>query len=80
MSAFDVLSRYGTATLLRFLGCVALFVALHLLRQPFVLAARLLEAGMRRVDARLTATVSTPGPRPRGTASARPFTPAAAGV
>lgn len=80
MSAFDVLSRYGTAALLRFLGCVALFVALHLIRQPFLIAARLLEACMRRVDARLAACVTRPGPRPRGTNSTRPFTPAAAGV
>lgn len=79
MSGFDVLSRYGTTALLRFLGCVALFVALHVLRQPFLLAARLLEAGMRGIDARLTATVSTDGPRSRR-ASDRPFTPAAAGV
>jgi len=80
MSAFDVLSSYGTAALLRFLGCVALFVALHLLRQPFLLAAQLLEAGMRRVDARLTASVTAPGPHPRSSRSTRPFTPAAAGV
>lgn len=80
MSAFDVLSRHGTAALLRFLGSVALFVALHLLRQPFLLAARLLEAGMRRVDARLTASVTAPGSRPRDSRSTRPCTPASAGV
>lgn len=77
MSAFDVLTRYGTAALLRFLGCVALFVALHLLRQPFLLVARLLEVGMRRIDASLASTV-TAGPTP--TDSARQFTPAGAGV
>ena len=54
MSAFDVLERYGTAALLRFLGAVAMFVALHLLRLPFVLVCRLLEVGMRRVDVYLT--------------------------
>ena len=54
MSAFDVLERYGTAALLRFLGAVAMFVALRLLRLPFVLVCRLLEVGMRRVDVYLT--------------------------
>jgi len=53
MSAFEVLERYGTTALLRFLGAVAVFVALHLLRLPFLLLARLLEVGMCRVDAYL---------------------------
>ncbi|GAA5103962.1 hypothetical protein [Haloechinothrix salitolerans] len=59
MSAFDVLERYGTAALLRFLGAVAMFVALHLLRLPFVLVCRLLEVGMRRVDVYLTTAATT---------------------
>lgn len=70
MSAFDVLDRYGTAALLRFLGAVALFVALHLLRLPFVLLARLLEAGMGRVDGYLSgALTSTAAPPPAGASS-----------
>lgn len=60
MSAFDVLDRYGTAALLRFLGAVALFVALHLLRLPFVLLARVLEVGMGRVDGYLTGALTSP--------------------
>lgn len=70
MSAFDVLDRYGTAALLRFLGAVALFVGLHLLRLPFVLLARLLEVGMGRVDGYLTGALTaggTAGPPPAGT-------------
>lgn len=72
MSAFDVLDRHGTAALLRFLGAVALFVALHLLRVPFVLLARLLEAGMGRVDGYLTGALTATGPTtgPTGTPSA----------
>lgn len=58
MSAFDVLDRYGTGALVRFLGAVALFVALHLLRLPFVLLARLLEVGMGRVDGYLTGSLA----------------------
>ncbi|WP_216210585.1 hypothetical protein [Amycolatopsis aidingensis] len=50
MSTFDVLRRYGTAALLRFAGAVLLFLLLHLVRIPLVLAARVLEVAMRRVD------------------------------
>ncbi|MBN6036231.1 hypothetical protein [Amycolatopsis sp. 195334CR] len=50
MSTFDVLSRYGTAALLRFAGAVALFLTLHLIRIPLVLLARVLEGVMRRID------------------------------
>ncbi|WP_020628627.1 hypothetical protein [Saccharomonospora halophila] len=51
MSTFDVLARYGTAVLLRFAGAVVLFLLLHLVRIPLVLAARALETAMRRLDA-----------------------------
>ncbi|MCR3719923.1 MULTISPECIES: hypothetical protein [Prauserella salsuginis group] len=50
MSSFDVLARYGTGALLRFAAAVALFLVLHLIRIPLVLAARVLEVGMRRAD------------------------------
>lgn len=63
MSTFDVLSRYGTAALLRFAGAVALFLALHLTRIPLVLAARVLEVAMRRLDGYATRQASRP---PRG--------------
>lgn len=54
MSTFAVLHTYGLATLLRFLGALALFIALHLVRLPLVVAARVLEVAMFRVDAYLT--------------------------
>jgi hypothetical protein len=50
MSTFEVLDRFGTAALIRFVAAVTLFLALHLLRMPLVQAARALEALMRRVD------------------------------
>lgn len=62
MSAFDVLSRFGTAALLRFLGAVVLFVLLHVLRIPVYLLAKVLEIGMRRVDGALQRAVSAAGP------------------
>jgi hypothetical protein len=61
MSAFDVLSRFGTAALLRFLGAVVLFVLLHVLRIPVYLLAKVLEIGMRRVDGALQRAVSAAG-------------------
>ena len=60
MSTFDVLRRYGTGALLRFAAAVAVFLVLHLVRIPFVLAARVLEVGMRRADAFATRQASTP--------------------
>ncbi|MCP2255226.1 hypothetical protein LY13_004000 [Prauserella aidingensis] len=60
MSSFDVLARYGTAALLRFAAAVALFLVLHLIRIPLVLAARVLEVGMRRADAFATRQASRP--------------------
>ncbi|MBK1784549.1 hypothetical protein [Prauserella cavernicola] len=50
MSIFDVLSRFGTVALLRFVGAVLLFLVLHLLRIPFVLLVRVLEGVLRRID------------------------------
>ncbi|PRX43841.1 hypothetical protein B0I33_1094 [Prauserella shujinwangii] len=63
MSTFDVLARYGTAALLRFAGAVVLFLLLHLARIPLVLAARVLEVAMRRLDGYATRQASQP---PRG--------------
>jgi hypothetical protein len=54
MTTFEVLNRYGTAALLRFVGAVLLFCVLHLVRLPLVLLARVLEVSMRRVDAYAT--------------------------
>lgn len=67
MSTFDVLSRYGTAALIRFVGGLVLFLALHLIRIPLVIAVRLLETCMQRVDQYATrqATPTAPPTRPR---------------
>jgi hypothetical protein len=59
MSTFDVLGRFGTAALLRFVGAVAVFLLLHLARIPLILAARVLEGVMRRLDAYATRQATT---------------------
>ncbi|PXY17886.1 hypothetical protein BAY59_35455 [Prauserella coralliicola] len=64
MSTFDVLRRYGTGALLRFAGAVVLFLLLHLVRIPLVLAARVLEVAMRRLDGFATRQASTPPRKP----------------
>jgi hypothetical protein len=64
MSIFDVLSRYGTAALLRFTAAVALFLLLHLIRIPLVLAARVLEISMHRINDYAARQASTPPTRP----------------
>ncbi|RBM12126.1 hypothetical protein DI005_33240 [Prauserella sp. PE36] len=64
MSTFDVLRQYGTAALLRFAGAVVLFLVLHLVRIPLVLAARVLEVAMRRLDGFATRQASTPPRKP----------------
>lgn len=51
MSGFELVSRLGTLALLRFTAGLLVFVVLHLVRLPLVLAARALEASMRRLDA-----------------------------
>jgi hypothetical protein len=58
MSASDVLHRFGTWAFLRFVLALLTFLVLHLARLPFVLVARLLEAGMSRVDKSVVAAVS----------------------
>ncbi|OZM69905.1 hypothetical protein CFN78_28185 [Amycolatopsis antarctica] len=64
MSAFDVLSKFGTGALLKFAGAVVLFLVLHLLRIPVVVLARSIEVGMRRVDGHLAASVSNRNTKP----------------
>ncbi|WP_216209157.1 hypothetical protein [Amycolatopsis aidingensis] len=63
MSLFDVLARFGTAALLRFVGAVLLFLLLHLVRIPVVLVARVLEGVLRRLDGYAARQASRP---PRG--------------
>lgn len=62
MSTFEVLRRFGTGALLRFTAGLVLFVALHVLRLPLLLVARVLEASMCRVDAYMTGLVSDHAP------------------
>lgn len=64
MSMFEVLQRFGTWALLRFTTAAALFVLLHLIRIPLVLAARLLEFTMRRANAWAARVASTSPTRP----------------
>lgn len=65
MSTYEVMTRFGTGALLRFLGLVSVFVCLHLVRVPFVAIAAGLDGLMRRVDSAATARVSTPHPGAR---------------
>lgn len=58
MSATDVLSRFGTWALVRFVLALLVFVLLHLVRLPVVLLAVVLAAAMSRVDQTVTAAVS----------------------
>jgi hypothetical protein len=51
VSTFDVLGQFGTAALIRFVGALLLFLALHLVRLPLLVAVRVVEMSMRRVDA-----------------------------
>lgn len=64
MSTFDVLQRYGTAALVRFAGTVALFLVLHLVRIPFVLAERVLAGVMVRLNTYATAQATRAPARP----------------
>lgn len=64
MSMFEVLSRFGTWALLRFIGAAVLFLLLHLLRIPFVLTARVLEIAMRRANAAAARVASQPPRKP----------------
>jgi hypothetical protein len=59
MSAADVLSRFGTWALVKFVGALLVFVLLHLVRLPVVLLTVALAAAMARVDHAVTSAVST---------------------
>jgi hypothetical protein len=58
MSARDVLARFGTWALLRFVLALLVFVLLHLARLPVLLLAVVLDSAMSRVDNAVTAAVS----------------------
>lgn len=58
MSASDVLSRFGTWALVKFVLALLVFVLLHLVRLPVLLLAVALESAMARVNGAVTAAVS----------------------
>jgi hypothetical protein len=58
MSATDVLTRFGTFALLRFVLALLVFVFLHLARLPVLLLAVVLEGAMSRMDKAITSAVS----------------------
>jgi len=60
VSTFDVLDQHGPWRLAAFLGCVAIFLALHAIRQPFRLIEKALYALQRGLDARITSALSPP--------------------
>ena len=72
MSTFDVLDEHGPWRLAAFLACVAIFLALHLARQPFRLIERGLHAVQRGLDARITAHLSPAPDHPFHTATTAP--------
>lgn len=60
MSTFDIVAQHGAWRLAAFLGCVAVFLLLHLARWPFRLIERALLALQRGLDARITTALSPP--------------------
>ncbi|MFI5611334.1 hypothetical protein [Amycolatopsis sp. NPDC051903] len=60
MTTFDVLQRFGTLALIRHALTVLLFLALHLIRIPLVLLARILEWLMRRLNDYAAAQATRP--------------------
>lgn len=60
MSACEVLERYGTWALVRFVLTLLAVVVVHLVRLPLLLVARVLEALMRRLDGLLVAGLPAP--------------------
>jgi hypothetical protein len=54
VTTFDVVDTYGAKALARFVGAGAVFLLLHFLRWLLLLAVRVLDVQMRRVDAYAT--------------------------
>jgi hypothetical protein len=54
VSTFDVVNAYGAKALCRFVGSGAVFLLLHFLRWLLLLAVRVLDVQMRRLDAYAT--------------------------
>lgn len=66
MSASQVLERFGTFALVRFVLALLVFVLLHLVRWPVLLVVAVLEGAMSRVDQAVTAAVSRDSEGPTG--------------
>jgi hypothetical protein len=64
VSTFDVLEQHGTLALTRHIGWLLLFLALHLIRIPFVLIERVLAGVLVRIDRAATAQASRIPQRP----------------
>ncbi|WP_206793202.1 hypothetical protein [Amycolatopsis sp. MtRt-6] len=60
MNTFEVLQERGTLALIRFAGTVCLFLVLHLLRIPLVVAERVLAGVLVRLDQAATRQASRP--------------------
>lgn len=62
MSLFDILARYGTAALLRFLALVLAFLTLAALRTSIQLVVSALTALMRGIDRAVATRIADPVP------------------
>jgi hypothetical protein len=60
VNTFEVLQERGTLALVRFAGTVCLFLVLHLLRIPLVIAERILAGVLVRLDRAATRQASLP--------------------
>jgi hypothetical protein len=60
VNLFDILTRHGTLALARFVGALMLFLVLHLARLPLLVAVRVLEAAMRRINTYATTLAPSP--------------------
>lgn len=74
MSASEVLARYGTWALVRFVLTLLAFVLVHLTRLPLLVLARLLEALMQRLDNLVATGLPTPPPAASPSPSPSPRT------
>lgn len=70
MSTFDIVQQHGPWRLAAFLVAVAVFLLLHLARQPFRWIERGLHAIQRGLDARITTALSPPTTEPTSPAPA----------
>lgn len=60
MTVTEIVQQHGAARVCLFLAAVATWLALALVKFPFVFLSRVLTAAQAGLDARVTATVSAP--------------------